>query len=72
MITLKKRDTDTPKCCEFCRFAGELSITGEMICEKKGIVPKDYSCRSFIYDALKRVPRKPPKLFVPDELTEDI
>lgn len=69
---MKKRDCDTPKCCEFCRFAGGINITGEMLCEKKGIVDKDYSCRSFVYDALKRVPRKLPAISVPEDLTCDI
>ena len=29
------------------------------MCIKKGVVPAGYSCRSFKYDPLKRVPPRP-------------
>ena len=69
---MKKKDLDIPRCCEFCRFADGVNLTGDMLCTKKGIVPKDYVCRGFVYDALKRVVHKPLKLTVPQELSDDL
>ncbi len=69
---MKKKDRDIPECCEYCRFASAVSVTEDMLCEKKGIVSPEYVCRKFVYDPLKRVPRKPPELSVPTELFEDI
>ena len=63
-----KKNSDTPKFCEFCRYAEPLSGTDDMLCTHKGVVGKEYSCRKFVYDPLKRVPRKLPELIIPDEL----
>ncbi|MBQ2765466.1 MAG: hypothetical protein IJF48_00580 [Clostridia bacterium] len=63
-----KKNSDTPKICELCRFAEAISGTEDMLCKHKGAVNKEYSCRKFIYDPLKRVPRKLPELIIPDEL----
>ena len=52
------------KSCAFCelgtvivRSSGEAT---DVICEKHGIVRKDYVCRSFCYDLLKREPQEKP------------
>lgn len=63
-----KNNSETPKFCEFCRYAEALSETENMLCKYKGAVEKEYSCRKFIYDPLKRVPRKLPELIIPEEL----
>lgn len=63
-----KKNSDTPKICELCRFAEAISETEDMLCRHKGTVDKEYSCRKFVYDPLKRVPRKLPELIIPDEL----
>mgnify|MGYP003296950343 CR=1 FL=1 len=45
--------------CEYC-VHGELSADSiHILCIKKGILEPDYSCKKFIYDALKRTPRRP-------------
>ena len=48
--------------CAFCEFGTAITLsTGEepdIICEKRGIVPRDHLCRSFRYDLLKREPQK--------------
>jgi len=69
---VKNKENDTPKCCEYCRYASTVAVTEDILCEKKGIVAPDYSCRKFIYDPLKRTPRKPPALYVPEELTTEL
>ncbi len=63
-----KKNSDTPKLCEFCRFAEPISEDDFMQCSRKGKVNKEDSCRKFIYDPLKRVPRRLPELIVPEDL----
>ncbi len=42
--------------CEYCKY-GKLSADGDkVLCPKKGIMDKYYSCKKFRYDPLKRVP----------------
>ncbi len=42
--------------CEYCKN-GKLSADGKMIlCSKMGVLNKDFSCRKFKYDPLKRTP----------------
>ncbi len=65
---MKKKDEGLDKVCEFCRFASAISGTEEMLCEQRGVVAKAYGCRRFVYDPLKRVPRRLPELIVPEEL----
>ncbi|MBQ9944957.1 MAG: hypothetical protein IJO68_00360 [Clostridia bacterium] len=44
--------------CEYCKH-GKLSADNESIlCPKQGVLSKDFSCKKFSYDALKRVPQK--------------
>ncbi len=44
--------------CSYCKF-GTLSESKEVIlCEKKGITAKNFSCRKFKYDPLRRIPKK--------------
>lgn len=69
---MKKRSEETPKVCEFCQFASALSVGEDMICEKKGVVGREYSCRHFIYDPLKRVPKRFPEMPVPEDLGEEL
>lgn len=46
-----------PKCA-YCKF-GTLSSDGaHVLCEKKGILDTDYSCKKYCYDPLKREPKK--------------
>ncbi len=64
MRDLKKDDEE--KYCSLCRFSSEITGREEMLCRKKGIVQREFSCRSFIYDPLKRVPRRAPVLEIPE------
>lgn len=56
-------DKKIEKKCEYC-FKGQLSKDGSSIlCKRKGIVAKDYSCLFFEYDPIMRVPKETsPKL----------
>ena len=51
MLFEKKMD---PR-CSYCSRSARLDDETVM-CIKKGVVPAGYSCRSFKYDPLKRVP----------------
>lgn len=62
------KNSDGAKMCEFCRFASEIKTTEDMLCSHKGVVDKEYSCRKFVYDPLKRVPKKLPELPVLEEI----
>ena len=48
--------------CAFCELGTVIVRSSkeatDVICEKHGIVRKDYVCRSFRYDLLKREPRE--------------
>jgi hypothetical protein len=51
-----------PPKCEYCA-KGRLAPDGEnVLCPKKGIVERDYSCKAYKYDVLKRVPQKQPRV----------
>lgn len=52
--------------CGYCRFASEVTGTEDMLCRKKGVVPKQFICKKFVYDPLKRSPRRPPALVIPE------
>lgn len=47
--------------CKFCENAKTLSDPDCMVCEKYGIVPSSHSCRRFVYDPLKRSPKRAEK-----------
>lgn len=55
-----------------CRYCELAYPSGEAyICSKKGIVKEDFSCRSFRYDPLMRIPHRPPQResFCPEDFT---
>lgn len=56
----------TPQCgcCELARKAPDKET---MLCPRKGVVAKAFSCRKFKYDPLKKEPRRAPALPVFDE-----
>lgn len=48
--------------CSYCTY-GKLSPNGEnVLCLKKGLVDKDFACKKYKYDPLKRQPRRPREL----------
>ncbi len=67
---MKRKSDDITRICELCRFSAEIQTTEDMLCEHHGVVHKEYSCRKFIYDPLKRIPKRPPEVIVPDELSD--
>ncbi len=44
------------KICAFCEFACPIYDADAMLCKKKGVVSKAYTCRKFSYDPLKHTP----------------
>ena len=54
-MSRKILDIKEPRCA-YC-IRGKLSADKEsVLCPKKGVMDKDFSCRKFRYDPLKRVP----------------
>lgn len=63
---MKRQDEDHERVCSLCRYSSAISGREEMLCSKKGIISPEYSCRAFIYDPLKRVPKRLPKVELPE------
>ena len=57
---MKQKIDAEERVCAFCRLSTAICGRDEMLCQKKGIVPLDYSCRVFGYDLRKRFPRRFP------------
>ena len=53
---------DIPPACEYCRYGFPSRDSERILCERMGVVPPDYHCRRFVYCALKRIPKRAPKL----------
>lgn len=53
---------DIAKKCAFCEYASGTLCPDRMVCKKKGVVNADYSCRAFVYDLMKRQPKRMPAL----------
>ncbi|MDP4152315.1 MAG: hypothetical protein Q8865_02580 [Bacillota bacterium] len=53
---------DHPKICALCEKATKITGREELICQKRGIVREDYTCRGFRYDVFKRIPMRRPSL----------
>ncbi len=56
-----------PKCayCEYCVLTQDKKTA---LCEKRGVTSVSDSCKKFVYDPMKRVPRKPAP---PQEFSEE-
>ena len=48
--------------CEYCVFSRGDVGDGNVLCPKKGVVSFDYMCSRYMYDPLKRKPKRPPHL----------
>lgn len=48
--------------CEFCVFGRRSSDGKAILCPKKGVMPLYHHCRKFVYDPLKRIPKRPPEI----------
>lgn len=53
--------------CKYCEHIMQSFDGGSMLCDKRGVVDASHKCRRFVYDPLKREPRKP----LPLETRED-
>ena len=64
MVKRSEQEAGIEKKCAFCEFGTVIALSSgeatDVICEKHGIVRKDYVCRSFRYDLLKREPQEKP------------
>ena len=64
MIKRSVRESGIEKKCAFCELGTVITLSSkeatDVICEKHGLVRKDYVCRSFRYDLLKREPQEKP------------
>ena len=64
----KKETADIPVACEFCEHAVLINDEENVLCAKKGIIRRGASCRKYVYDPLKRIPKQLPDI---PRLTED-
>lgn len=62
-------DAEYEKLCLYCEHAAPTYEPDKMLCTKRGIVSCTYKCPRFIYDPLKRVPRRQKKPVI-EEKTE--
>ncbi len=61
MIIKKKRGvfsdvTDVSRICATCKYASPLCSTDDMMCQKKGLVSSDFSCKRYDYNRLMKLP----------------
>jgi hypothetical protein len=57
-----KNSPNIEKICFYCEHSSSLLTDEQVLCSRKGVVSSEYKCRKFIYDPLKRAPKRPPKL----------
>ena len=48
--------------CGYCEHGTLTQDKAAILCQKRGIVIADYSCRKFVYDPLSRQPKVQPPL----------
>ena len=53
-----KNKTSIEKYCKYCELATPLASDDEMICEIHGVVSSGYVFKKFVYDPLKRLPKR--------------
>lgn len=59
----KVKDKDNlPKECKYCENATVISDDDYILCSRHGIVSKQYHCKKYAYDPLKRVPKQMPPM----------
>lgn len=64
----RKEQPDLPRLCEFCEHASLITDEKNVLCSLHGIVNREYRCKKYTYDPLKRVPHTLPPL---PKLTEE-
>lgn len=71
MCKKKRKDNpDTPRMCLYCEKATVINDDEHVLCSFHGIVNKEFKCKKFAYDPLKRVPKPMPPM--PKLSEEDI
>ncbi len=58
----KHSEHELPEICRFCINAHKLYDSDTMLCDRKGVVACEYSCKKFLYDPLKHIPAQSPLL----------
>ena len=64
----KNNQFEIERCCARCEHATLLNQLDAILCNRKGIVCDTHVCRHFIYDPLKRTPKRlptPPQVELP-------
>ncbi len=54
--------------CEYCKNGVPAADGEHILCEKMGILDFNFVCKKYVYDPLKRTPRRPTEAM---EFTED-
>ena len=52
------RAKDYPPCCAHCAFGVTVEGDAEVLCRHNGVMRPDDSCASYVYDPLKRKPKR--------------
>ena len=69
MFGPKLFDNTISPSCSYCEHGCRTSDGAAILCEKRGVVGTDFYCRKFLYDPLKREPKRRPRL--PDYQASD-
>jgi hypothetical protein len=48
--------------CATCEKSSETYEAGRFLCARRGIVNAEHFCRFYVYDLLKRAPRRKPRI----------
>lgn len=56
----RKEQPEIERCCARCEYATLLNQLDCILCNRKGVVRDTHVCRYFIYDPLKRAPKRLP------------
>ncbi len=64
----KTEKLEISKDCIYCEHATVIADEENILCSLRGIVNKEFCCKKFAYDPLKRVPRPMPPM---PKLTEE-
>jgi len=49
-----KKDKRYDHCCYCCEHSVRLHDSENFLCKKKGVVPGEFACSSFLFDPLKK------------------
>ncbi len=62
----KKEKYELEKVCAYCEHATTLAGGEHVLCDRKGVVSDGYKCRKFVYDPIKRVPKRGRMILEPE------